>query len=129
MFQIHSNFTNTTDYYVPLTVNEMQNATNKVFKSLKMPERDIWRTFLTSVFNDTNVTLHLDDFDKIYVDPLHVKYLFMITGFVSALPDILVELWVWWMTVNAIIINTTNEIREFLYKQTASSHSTVIRTR
>lgn len=126
--QIHSKYTQPTDYYVPLKAKEMQNATDAIFKSLKLPRKEIWAPFLKSMFNGTNITLDLDK-DLIYVDPLHVKYLFMITGFVSAIPDVFIELWVWWMTVNAIIINTTKEIREFYHKQTAPFKNLVLRTR
>lgn len=107
----------------------MQNATDNIFDTLKLPKKKIWEPFLIKLFNGTNVTLSLKDKDLIYVDPLHVKYLFMITGFVSAIPDVFIELWVWWMTVNALIINTTKEIREFYDKQSEPFKSVLLRTR
>lgn len=129
LFQIHKNFAQTSDYYIPISVTEMQNATDRVFNSLNVTNKRIWEPFLTNMFKGTNTTLHLNDTDLIYIDPFQVKYLFMITGFVSALPDVVIELWVWWMTVNALIINTTSDVREFYQKQSAPFKNVLLRTR
>lgn len=117
------------DFYIGIPVNELQNATNQLLQTLKFPPTEIWKRYLKAVFDGYNITLDLDKKDMIYVDPEHLQYLFMIAGFLTGMPDVLVEVWVWWMAVNALIINTTMDIKEYFEKLSAPFHSMLLRSR
>lgn len=100
-----------------------------MLKSLSFPETDIWKPYLKHVFQGVNVTLDLDKKDLVYVDPEHLQYLLMIAGFLTGIPDVLIEVWVWWMTVNALIINTTSEVKEYFDKLAAPFQNMILRSR
>lgn len=40
----------------------------------------------------------------------------MIVGFLAGMPDVVVELFVWWMAVKSLIMNTTSDVRELYDK-------------
>ncbi|GLV35324.1 Neprilysin 5 [Carabus blaptoides fortunei] len=103
-------------YYLIIPEEDLQNATNKMLKSLGHKPINVWRPYLTNVFAGTNVTLDLDKTDLLYVEPDQLQYLFMIVGFLASMPDIVVELFVWWMTVKSLIMNTTSEVTELYDK-------------
>lgn len=95
---------------------QLQNATNQMLESLGYKPMDVWRPYLTQVFDGTNVTLDLDKTDLLYVEPDQLQYLFMIVGFLAGMPDVVVELFVWWMAVKSLIMNTTSDVRELYDK-------------
>lgn len=64
-----------------------------------------------------NVTLALNDTDMIYIRPFELNYLGEILLYLKKTPFAIIELYMWWVTVHAMIMNTTSDIIQFIYKQ------------
>ncbi|XP_057672734.1 endothelin-converting enzyme 1 isoform X2 [Diorhabda carinulata] len=124
--------TNTTDLdqaeedIYSITVETLQNEINLV---LAKPQQNALLTYFKHLFNGTNVTIISSDL--LYVTDSDVKFLKLILKFLNETPSINVELYMWWVAVYSMIINTSGEIADYISKQlnTLFSDPPILRSR
>lgn len=110
--------------WLKLPVNEIQNFTNQFLISNGEESYNIWQDYVTMMFDGIpNVNLSLKDDDLIYIRQFELDYLGEILLFMKRTPFKIIELYMWWSTVHAMIINTTTDIIEFIYKQYAAIYA------
>lgn len=107
-----------------------QKKTNDFLSKSAITYPDIWEKYITNLFQGVNVTVDTNK-DELYIPQLEEEYLMRILDFLLHTPEIELELYMWWITVYAMIINTTSDIIDFVTKQTAVFYGTsdVIRSR
>lgn len=83
------------------------------------------------LYDGINVSLNLDGSYILMADEDEVSYLSDIVYLLLQTPDAYLELYMWWVTVYAMIINTSSDIVDYISKQSESIHSysQVIRSR
>lgn len=72
------------------------------------------------------------DEDLLYVTDLDLLYLKKFLQMIETIPAINVELYMWWTTVYAMIINTSTDVVDYVIKQIDSvtpSTGSVVRTK
>ncbi|XP_018561401.1 endothelin-converting enzyme homolog [Anoplophora glabripennis] len=85
---------------------------------LGKPNPDFWANYFKDLFAGTNVTIQPET-DVLYTSELEIQYLLRIVKYVLATPEIYIELYMWWVTVYAMIINTTSDVVEYINKHLA----------
>lgn len=109
---------------IKLSVSDLQKATDVYFKNSNTPTREIWKTYITRMFvGIPNVTLDLDNKDHVYSTEEDMEYLHKIAFILSKTPDVIVELYTWWIAVQSMIINTTTDMFQYISRETASTKS------
>lgn len=132
LFQITENYTTSDEYIAQIyTVNEIQNATDQFLISKDEKTFPMWNKYLTYLYDGINNSLNFDGSDTLMVDSDELTYLTHIVYLLLKTPDAYLELYMWWVTVYAMIINTSSDIVEYISKQgeTVHSYSQVIRSR
>lgn len=128
--ELVANFSDISDDVHRETIRNHQTKLNDYLKdNSKVEYPEIWEKYLTELFEDTNVTI---DFDKdiLYLTENDENYLPKILTYVLTTSDIYLELYMWWVTVFAMIINTTSDVVDFITKQTAPFYGmNVLRSR
>lgn len=66
-----------------------------------------------------NVTLSFKD-DLIYIRQFEMDYIGDLLVYLNQLPQKVIELYMWWSTVHAMIINTTTDIISYISMQYAT---------
>ncbi|KAG5890093.1 hypothetical protein JTB14_003656 [Gonioctena quinquepunctata] len=99
-----------------ITFKELQTQTDEL---LPNPEPDIWLKYFNFLFSGTNVTMDPKK-DLLYVTEMDLRFLKRMLKYVRATPDINLELYMWWATVYAMIINTSSDVMEYIGKQLSS---------
>lgn len=113
--------------YLKLTVDEIQNKTDQYLIDNNESPIKIWKDYVNLMFDKVpNVTLNLDKDDFILITTSDVFYLGQLLQYLKYTPDVLIELYMWWVTVQAMIINTTSDISEYIYKQAAPFNTDVV---
>lgn len=103
--------------YFKFTIDEIQNSTDQFLISNNQKPYKIWRKFVQMMFDKIpNVTLALDK-EEILMRTFDLNYLGEILNYLKKTEFVLIELLMWWTTVHAMIINTTSDIVDFIYKQ------------
>ncbi|XP_044254870.1 endothelin-converting enzyme homolog isoform X2 [Tribolium madens] len=112
-------------------IKELQAKINKILlNNVNKEYPQILEKYLDNLFTGTNVTIDFDK-DLLFVGQNDVDYLPKILSYVLSTSDIYLELYMWWVTVFAMIINTSSEIVEYIVKQTAPFYTgtAVLRSR
>lgn len=92
---------------------------------------DIWAAYFKDLFAGTNVTIY-PEIDLLYTTELEIQYLLRILRYVFGTPDIYIELYMWWVTVYAMIINTSSDVVDYITRNLAyygSGVSNIARSR
>lgn len=74
---------------------------------------DFYLTYINHVFNGTNVTIDPDT-DYIYFYDPEEQYMPIMLAYILQLSDVQRELYLWWTTVYAMIMNTSTDIAEYI---------------
>lgn len=96
-----------------LTVDNLQ---HEIDDYIKTPNPAFLTTYLSYLFNNTNITIDTKS-DLLFVTKLDVLFMKMIIDYLSELPDVNIELYMWWSSVYAMIFNTSSDIAEYITKQ------------
>ncbi|CAH1115507.1 unnamed protein product [Psylliodes chrysocephalus] len=97
----------------------VENLQNEIIDYLKKPNHNFFTTYFSYLFNNTNVTIN-NASDLIYVTKGDVNYLKRIMDYLAELPDINIELYMWWSTVSAMMFNTSSDIASYILKQVSA---------
>ncbi|XP_015834804.2 neprilysin isoform X1 [Tribolium castaneum] len=133
-FEIDSlvaNFSSESNDLQSQIVKDFQTRINEILRSdIKKDYPQILEKYLGFLFTGTNVTIDFDN-DFFLLSQNDVDYLPRILSYVLTSSDIYLELYMWWVTVFAMIINTSSEIVEYIVKQTAPFYTgtAVLRSR
>lgn len=112
------------DDLIKLTVKELQDKTDEYMKKHNETKRDVWKVYLDKMFKDIpNVTLDYEG-DFLYAYGREIDYLNDLISLLYKTPDVYLELYTWWIAVQAMILNTTPEMSEYISKVTAVKAST-----
>lgn len=119
------------DDIMKLSLQDLQLATDEHFKKNGETPREIWRPYLMLMFKGIpNVTLDLDGNDYIYTTEEDLAFLHKMALVISQTPDVLIELYAWWITVQSMIMSTTSEMISYIVNETSQSKSySVVRLR
>lgn len=114
-----------------MKVDGLQNVTDQFLKHNGETPTLLWRRYLTMLFEGIpNVTLDLDKKDYIYIPVEEMAYFPEIAFYLTKVPDLVLELYMWWVTVYAMILSTTSEMTEFIAKESVPfTQVSVYRTR
>lgn len=96
-----------------LTVDNLQ---HEIDDYIKTPNPAFLTTYFSYLFNNTNITIDTKS-DLLFVTKLDVLFMKMIIDYLSELPDVNIELYMWWSSVYAMIFNTSSDIAEYITKQ------------
>lgn len=99
-----------------VTFKHLQDLTDKNVKT-KLP--DFWMNYVSYIFKDTNITINATS-DCLFITDTEIAYLWHVLQYVSSQPAVDIELYLWWSTIYAMIINTSSEITEYIEHQAAS---------
>lgn len=123
----------TTDEYIgnEYTLKELQNITDEYLITHNEKPVPVWNQYLSYLFEDVNISLALDGTDRLFIDVDELPYLPRIIYYLLKTPDAYLELYMWWLTIYAMIMNTTTEIAEYISKEAEpfASNGNVIRSR
>ncbi|KAF2901565.1 hypothetical protein ILUMI_04622 [Ignelater luminosus] len=124
------NSTNDIQFY-KMKVDGLQNITDQFLIHNGETPTLIWRRYLTTLFDGiANITLDLDNKDYIYIPVEELAYFPEIAFYLLKVPDLVLELYMWWVTVYAMILSTTSEMTEFIAKESVPfTQVSVYRTR
>ncbi|XP_060530222.1 endothelin-converting enzyme homolog [Cylas formicarius] len=88
------------------------------FTANNVPNLDpmFWVTYVDAIFENTNVTIE-PDVDLLYVTETELTYLYKILEYVTSLPEKHLEIYLWWSTVYAMVINTSADVVDYITKQ------------
>lgn len=112
------------------TLNELQNLTDEYLLQNGEKPLPIWINYFTFLYEGVNSTLIFDGTETVFIDRNELWYLPKIVYYLLKLPDEYLELYMWWVTLYAMMINTTTEMVEYIAKQTAPfTSNTEIRSR
>ncbi|RZB39536.1 neprilysin-like, partial [Asbolus verrucosus] len=129
--ELITNFTDFSEDPHPQAIKEYQTKTNELLiNNLNKDYPEIWQKYISYLFDGVNVTINFDK-DVFYLGDSDDSYLPKIIGYVLTTSDIYLELYMWWVTVFAMIINTSSDVVEYILKQTAPFYtgSAVLRSR
>lgn len=90
------------------------------------PIPGVWRNYFAYLYEGVNSSFSFDGTEVVLVDQNELWYLPKIIYYLLKLPDEHIELYMWWATLYAMIINTTSEMIEYISKQTAPFISNTI---
>lgn len=79
----------------------------------------VWQKYFSYLYEGIDGTSNMDGTSIVLVDQSELRYLPRIVYYLLKLPDEYLELYMWWVTLYAMIINTTSEMVEYISKQTA----------
>ncbi|KAJ3659201.1 hypothetical protein Zmor_010902 [Zophobas morio] len=125
---------NYTDIYETVHFENIKEHQNKISEILndntKKTYPQIWEKYITYLFEGVNVTIDFDK-DLLYLAEMDEDYLPKVISYIMTTSDVYVELYMWWVTVFAMILNTSSDIAEYILKQTAPFYvgSNVLRSR
>ncbi|KAK9728009.1 Peptidase family M13 [Popillia japonica] len=103
-----------------IKASDLQNLTDFLMKENDLKAKEIWKTYFNMLFQDIeNVTLDLDGKDLIHYLPDDLDYINNIVVYLAKRRSIYLELYAWYHTVYSMIISTTTEITEYIYKESA----------
>lgn len=102
----------TGDDLYTISFESLQMLTNEV---LLAPQPDLWLKYFKYLFAGTNVTIDPST-DLLYVTDVDLEYISRIVPYVFNTPGIHVELYLWWSSVYAMIINTSTSIVSYIRK-------------
>lgn len=114
-----------------IKASELQNLTDLLMKQNDLKPKEVWITYLNMLFEGVeNVTLDLDGKDFLYYLPNELEYVTSIVVYLSEMPGVFVELYAWYQTVYSMIMSTTSEIVEYIYKESSPfKKNSVLRSR
>lgn len=115
-----------------IKVSELQNLTDFLFKENGFTStKDTWKRYLNLLFEDVEgVTLDLDGEDYLHFLPNDLEYITTIVLYLSKMPGVFIELYSWYQTIYSMILSTTSEIADYIYKESAPFRKyTVLRSR
>lgn len=104
---------------ITLTLNELQNLTDEYLLKNEEKPLQIWIKYFNLLYDGVNKTIMFNGAEIVYVDRSELWYLPKIVYYLIKIPDEHLELYMWWVTLYAMIINTTTEMVEYITKQTA----------
>ncbi|KAJ8983447.1 hypothetical protein NQ317_013320 [Molorchus minor] len=110
------------------TFSKLQSLTDDF---LDEPQPDIWIKYFNFLFMGTNVTINPNT-DLLYTTEWEIQYLLRILHFILGTSDTHIELYMWWVTIYAMIINTSSDIVTYITRQMTyygSSSSSIARSR
>ncbi|KAI4463568.1 zinc metalloprotease family m13 neprilysin-related [Holotrichia oblita] len=114
-----------------IKASELQNLTDFLMKENNLKPKEIWKTYFNMLFQDIeNVTLDLDGKDLIRYLPNDLDYINSIVVYLAKKRSIYLELYAWYHTVYSMIVSTTTEISEYIYKESAPfKKNSILRSR
>lgn len=125
------NSTNDIVFY-KMKVSELQNITDRYLQHNNQAPTFQWKYYLTLLFDGIpNVTLDLENADLLYIPEEELPYLPELALYLANIPDLALELYMWWITVYTMILSTTSELTNLLAEETSAftSINTVYRSR
>ncbi|KRT81252.1 Peptidase, partial [Oryctes borbonicus] len=103
-----------------IKASELQNETDFIMKENGFTPTPVWKAYFTMLFKDVeNVTLDLDNKDLIRYLPQDLEYIKNIVVYLSQSRGVEIELYAWYQTVYSMIISTTTEITEYIFKESS----------
>ncbi|XP_074037562.1 endothelin-converting enzyme homolog isoform X2 [Leptinotarsa decemlineata] len=112
-----------------ITFADLQTQTDQL---LQNPEPDVWLKYFNYLFKGTAVTINPKK-DMLYVTAMDLQFLKRMLQYVQGTDDINLELYMWWATVYAMIINTSSDVVDYISTQlnyfSSGSSSNVARSR
>lgn len=129
--ELVANFTEYSDELHTENIKEFEVKLNKMLiNNINKEYPQIWQKYLGYIFEGVNVNLDFDK-DLFYLGDADSNYLPKILSYVLTTSDIYLELYMWWVTVFAMIINTSSDVVEYILKQTAPFYTgtAVLRSR
>lgn len=126
-----NNSTNGDIQFYKLKINEIQNLSDSFVSSLNITSKVSWRRYMTKLFDGVpNVTLDLDNLDYIYVPIDELSYIPEFAAYISSIPDVFIELYMWWVTVYTMVLSTTVEVADLIDRESeVFSTTTIYRSR
>ncbi|KAI4463570.1 zinc metalloprotease family m13 neprilysin-related [Holotrichia oblita] len=114
-----------------IKASELQNLTDFLMKENNLKPKEVWKTYFNMLFQDIeNVTLDLDGKDLIRYLPNDLDYINSIVVYLAKKRSIYLELYAWYHTVYSMIVSTTTEISEYIYKESAPfKKNSILRSR
>ncbi|KAK5643359.1 hypothetical protein RI129_007204 [Pyrocoelia pectoralis] len=112
------NSTNNDLQFYKFKIDELQSLSDDYVGKNNLSSKVSWRRYVTVMFdNVANVTLDLNSTDYIYVPLEEVNYLPELAAYVSSIPDIYLELYMWWITTYTMILSTTTEMADLVARE------------
>lgn len=99
-----------------LSVDVLQNSTDRVL-STPIP---VWTKYLTKVFENITDSPTDPSKNEILTSKSDVYYLLNLMTYISNLPELELELYIWWTIVEEMLLHTTSDIRK-LHNEYAKS--------
>ncbi|CAH0560910.1 unnamed protein product [Brassicogethes aeneus] len=101
----------------------LSNYTTKTFPNF-------YSIYLTYIFKNSGVTLDPNT-DLIYFYEREEKFIPIMLAYVLDMPEVVIELYLWWITVYSMIMNTSSEIITYISRQVLPFYGEgeVVRTR
>lgn len=96
-----------------ITFKSLQSKTDRILPS---PQPDLWLKYFKYLFTGTNVSVDPET-DLLYVTNVDMDFVQRILPYVFGTPALHIELYMWWHTVYAMIMNTSTFIADFIDKQ------------
>lgn len=125
------NYTVYNGYGKPNSIKDYQRKTNEYLTNeIDMDYPEIWEKYLGYLFEDINVTINFD-IEDLYIMDAEADYLPKVVSYILTTSDIYLELYMWWITVYAMIVNTSLDVADDIFKLTASIYpeNPIIRSR
>uniref|UniRef100_A0A1B0B329 Peptidase M13 N-terminal domain-containing protein n=1 Tax=Glossina palpalis gambiensis TaxID=67801 RepID=A0A1B0B329_9MUSC len=99
---------NPIDDIVYVTVNELQNQTDKLIAPQTLP---IWRNYLQWMISDNNINKFNVSHLQIITSQADIQYLQTMIEYVASIPSEHLEFYIWLSAVEELILHTTSEMR------------------
>ncbi|XP_045523017.1 EEF1AKMT4-ECE2 readthrough transcript protein-like [Pieris brassicae] len=134
MYELESdNSTNVDELYLNIpdyTVDDVQKYTDSIVEINNETFSPIWRRYLEGVFEISDVRLDFGN-EKILISEPDLKYMSLMAAYLSKMPPVLIELFVWMKVVEVMAVHTSSELRA-LYERASeelqSGHMTLSRS-
>uniref|UniRef100_A0A1A9ZPZ1 Peptidase M13 N-terminal domain-containing protein n=1 Tax=Glossina pallidipes TaxID=7398 RepID=A0A1A9ZPZ1_GLOPL len=99
---------NPIDDIVYVTVNELQNQTDKLIAPQTLP---IWRNYLQWMISDNNIDKFNVSHLQIITSQADIQYLQTMIEYIVSIPTEHLEFYIWLSAVEELILHTTSEMR------------------
>ncbi|CAF4857091.1 unnamed protein product [Pieris macdunnoughi] len=134
MYELESdNSTDVEELYLHIpdyTVDDVQKYTDSIVEMNNGTSLPIWRRYIEGVFDISDVKLDFGN-EKILISEPDLKYMSLMAAYLSKMPPVLIELFVWMKVVEVMAVHTSSELRA-LYERASeelqSGHMTLSRS-
>ncbi|XP_074037560.1 endothelin-converting enzyme homolog [Leptinotarsa decemlineata] len=119
--EIYLNYTLTgeEDSY-SITLEYLQSQTDD-YLSTSLP--NFWPKYIKYLFSGSHIKIRSKNL-SVYTTTGDFEYLNLVLEYLSTTPDINIELYMWWVTVEKMILSTSSDIIYYVTKETNDSYET-----